>query len=77
MQNFMQDLLGGCHRAGLAVPMGNHVPEDLVVWHNSTEDFPGDTVAAACKAAERCFQAKPDIIFAILPERGTCFFPTQ
>ena len=73
LQNFMSDLLSGCRKAGIQVPGSGLVPEPLIVWHNSSSSFPGDTMAAAFEAAKSFFKKDPDILFVILPERGARF----
>ncbi len=46
----------------------------LIIWHNPSA-FQGETVKNAHDAALAYFQAEPDIIFVILPERGECLHP--
>ncbi|KAK9915065.1 hypothetical protein WJX75_004310 [Coccomyxa subellipsoidea] len=70
LQNFMWDLLSGCHKAGIQVPDVSPVPDDIIAWHNSAAAFPGDTMMSAFNAAKTYFNKEPDILFVVLPERG-------
>ncbi len=72
----MRDVLVGCARVGigLRLPPEQPVPDHLIKWHDPSSAFPGETVQAAHDAAEAWFQAKPDIIFVVLPDRGAVPF---
>ena len=68
LQTFMYDLIGAMTYTGMQVPRAGELPE--IVFHDSRQNFPGETLERAIGVAKDFFGEEPNIIFVLLPDTG-------